>query len=129
MVYSVLEHVDDLAGGYRARRLWIKPGGFLSHPIEFRCHNTARVWNGHWRYSDLIWRLIRGRRSYSAHLRLLEENGFSFVGGRTTKSDSHIAHAQLAPRFRHTTDQDLTTSSALIQAVPRPAPAAWRSAA
>ena len=31
--------------------------------------------------------------------------------------ESGIARAQLAPRFRHLTDDDLTTSSALLQAV------------
>jgi len=125
---AVLEHVDELPGSYRAMRLWIKPDGLISHQIDFRCHNTARVWNGHWRYADLTWRLIRGRRSYllnrepySTHLRLLAENGFAFVGGQTARSDSQIARGELAPRFRHLTDQDLSTSSALIQAVPRPA--------
>jgi hypothetical protein len=124
---AVLEHVDDLAGSYRAMRLWIKPDGLISHQIDFRCHNTARVWNGHWRYSNAVWRMIRGRRSYllnrepySTHLRLLAENGFAFVGGRTAHADSPIARRQLAPRFRDLTDQDLTTASALIQAVPRP---------
>ena len=49
---AVLEHVDKLSGSYRAMRLWIKPDGLLSHTIDFRCHSTARIWNGHWRYSD-----------------------------------------------------------------------------
>jgi hypothetical protein len=125
---AVLEHVDDLPGSYRAMRLWIKPDGILSHQIDFRCHNTARAWNGHWRYSDAVWTMIRGRRSYllnrepySTHLRLLEENGFAFVGGQTAKAESHIERSALAPRFRRITDQDLITSSALIQATPRPA--------
>ena len=94
---AVLEHVDELPGSYRAMRLWIKPDGMISHQIDFRCHNTARVWNGHWRYSDAVWTMIRGRRSYllnrepySTHLRLLEENGFTFVGGQTAKAESHI---------------------------------------
>jgi len=107
-------------------RLWIKPNGLISHQIDFRCHNTARTWNGHWRYSNFVWTLIRGRRSYllnrepySTHLRLLAENGFDFVGGQTARLDSSFASPQLAPRFRHMTEQDLTTSSALIQAVPR----------
>jgi hypothetical protein len=125
---AVLEHVDDLASSYRAMRLWIKPGGMLSHQIDFRCHSTARVWNGHWKYSDLTWRLIRGRRSYllnrepySTHLRLLAENGFAFAGGQTAHLESRIARSELASRFRHLTDQDLIISSALMQAVPRPA--------
>ena len=122
---AVLEHVDELPGSYRAMRLWIKPDGMISHQIDFRCHNTARVWNGHWRYSDAVWTMIRGRRSYllnrepySTHLRLLEENGFTFVGGQTAKVESQIGRPALAPRFRHLTDQDLITSSALIQAIP-----------
>jgi hypothetical protein len=128
LLYSqaVLEHVDDLASSYRAMRLWIKPNGLISHQIDFRCHNTARTWNGHWRYSNFVWTLIRGRRSYllnrepySTHLRLLAENGFAFVGGQTARLDSSFASPQLAARFRHMTEQDLTTSSALIQAVPR----------
>jgi hypothetical protein len=34
-----------------------------------------------------------------------------------TVQPSAITRAQLAPRFRHLSDEDLTTSSALIQAV------------
>ena len=93
---------------------------------RFSRHSTARFWNGHWKYSDRVWKLIRGRRSYllnrepySAHLRLLAENGFAAVGGQQTKADPVIAREQLAPRFRHLTDQDLTTPTAVIQAVPR----------
>ena len=124
---AVLEHVDELAGSYRAMRLWIKSDGLLSHTIDFRCHSTARVWSGHWRYSDAVWRLIRGRRSYllnrepySTHLRLLAENGFATVGSQTTEA-TPAERAQLAPRFRHLTDQDLSTAVAVIQAATRPA--------
>jgi hypothetical protein len=125
---AVLVHVDELAGSYRAMRLWIKPDGLLSHTIDFRCHSTARVWHGHWRYSDRIWKLIRGRRSYllnrepySAHLRLLAENGFATVGRQTKEGIPAATRAQLAPRFRDLTDEDLTTAAAVIQAVTRPA--------
>ena len=125
---AVLEHVDELSSSYRAMRLWIKPDGLLSHTIDFRSHSTARIWNGHWRYSDAVWKLIRGRRSYllnrepySTHLRLLAENGFTVVGSQTTEGAAETARAQLAPRFGHLTDQDLTTALAVIQATTRPA--------
>jgi hypothetical protein len=126
MLYSqaVLEHVDDLPGAYRAMRQWLKAEGLASHQIDFRCHNTAHEWNGHWKYSDLTWRLIRGRRSYllnreafSTHARLLAEQGFEIVRSQTDTAGSNVARAELAPRFRQLTDEDLTTSSALIQAV------------
>jgi hypothetical protein len=125
---AVLEHVDDLASSYRAMRLWIKPDGLLSHTIDFRCHSTARVWNGHWRYSDAVWKLIRGRRSYllnrepySTHLRLLRENGFALVADQITDGAPETDRAQLAPRFAHLADQDLTTAVAVIQATTQPA--------
>jgi hypothetical protein len=128
---AVLEHVDELPGTYRAMRLWIKPDGFMSHGIDFRAHSTARFWNGHWSYSDAVWRLIRGRRSYllnrepySTHLRLLAENGFAIVGVVPTRAEPVVPRDRLAPRFRHLTDQDLTTPTAVIQAVPQPHPAA-----
>jgi hypothetical protein len=124
---AVLEHIDELPGTYRAMRLWIKPDGFMSHGIDFRAHSTARFWNGHWSYSDTVWRLIRGRRSYllnrepySTHLRLLAENGFTTVGVVPTKAEPIVSRDRLAPRFRHVTDQDMTTPTAVIQAVPHP---------
>jgi hypothetical protein len=124
---AVLEHIDQLPGTYRAMRLWIKPDGFMSHGIDFRAHSTARFWNGHWSYSDAVWKLIRGRRSYllnrepySTHMRLLAENGFTTVGIVPTKAAPIISREQLAPRFRELTDDDLTTPTVVIQAVPRP---------
>ncbi|HEY4184417.1 MAG TPA: methyltransferase domain-containing protein [Polyangia bacterium] len=124
---AVLEHVDQLAGAYRAMGLWLKPGGLLSHEVDFRCHNTAHEWNGHWQYSDRTWRVIRGKRSYllnrepySRHLQLLAENGFDLVGGSKDQRTSRLTKADLAPRFRQIAADDLTTSTAHLQAVKRP---------
>jgi hypothetical protein len=81
MTYSqaVLEHVDELASTYQELYRWLKPGGFMSHEIDFRCHRTARKWNGHWAYSDSAWKLIRGvwpyllsRQPHSTHIELLQ---------------------------------------------------------
>ena len=123
---AVLEHVDDLPSAYRAMALWLKPNGLASNQIDFRCHNTAHLWNGHWFYSDRTWRLIRGKRAYllnrapfSRHLELLAQNGLALAGTRTEKLVSSIARGDLAPRFRGMSEDDLTTSSALIQAIRR----------
>jgi len=126
MVYSqaVLEHVDDLAGTYRALRTWLRPGGFMSHAIDFTSHSTATAWNGHWACADLHWRLIRGGRPYllnrqphSVHLRLLADLGFTVVCDEPVTSPSRLPRARLAPRFADLTDADLVTSEAFIQAV------------
>jgi hypothetical protein len=121
---AVLEHVGDLSGTYKALRSWLKPGGVMSHEIDFKSHRTARKWNGHWTYSDLLWKLVVGRRSYllnrepySVHIKLLDRLGFRVVCKLKSKSESGISRSQLAPRFRHLSDDDLTTSDAFIQAV------------
>ena len=53
---AVLEHVDDLQGVYAAMRKWLKPDGIMTHQIDFKCHGKANAWNGHWTYSDFVWR-------------------------------------------------------------------------
>lgn len=120
---AVMEHVDDLAGTYSAIRKSLRAGGLLSHQIDFRSHRMVPEWNGHWSCSELLWKLIRGRRRYllnrqpcSTHLQLLEEHGFTIAGVQRMRSESRIGRGDLSPRFSHVTDDDLTTAGALIQA-------------
>jgi len=128
MVYSqaTLEHVDDLRRTYEALYLWLKPGGLMSHQIDFKCHGISSVWNGHWALSDFAWKLLRGKRRYllnrqphSAHISLLRESNFEVVCDMTFETNSGIERKSLAPRFRELSDEDLTTSGVFIQAVKR----------
>ncbi len=126
MIYSqaVLENIDDLLGAYKAMRLWLKPCGFISHQIDFKCHGTAKQWNGHWKYSDRVWRLIRGKRPYlinrapySAHVSKMKEAGFSILEAIQFKSQTSTSRNDLAPRFRNMSDADLVTSGGFFQAI------------
>lgn len=123
---AVLEHVDDLAHAYQKMYDWLKPGGVMSHVIDFRCHHTARSWNGHWTYSDLTWTLIRGRRPYfinrapcSTHASLLRQTGFDVVFECPRPQSSTIDEKHLASSFREgtLTPADLLTSGLFVQAV------------
>jgi SAM-dependent methyltransferase len=123
---AVLEHVDDLAHAYQKMYDWLKPGGVMSHVIDFRCHHTARSWNGHWTYSDLTWTLIRGRRPYfinrapcSTHASLLRQTGFEVVFECPRPQSSTIGEKHLASSFRKgtLTQADLLTSGLFVQAV------------
>ena len=123
---AVLEHVDDLPVAYRSMYRLLSPGGFMSHTIDYRCHGTARQWNGHWKYSDFTWNLVFGRRPYlinramhSWHLGLIEELGFETVFVRRLRLPSEIDARHLAPSFRNS-ETDQTVSGAFIQAL-RPA--------
>ena len=125
MIYSqaVMEHVDDVVFAYKTMYQWLRNGGFVSHQIDFKSHGTAAEWNGHWRYSDRVWKLIRGRRRYfinrlphSAHIRLLEQNGFEVASDIRVEEQDGVKRSQLAKKFRYLCDEDLKISGAFIQA-------------
>ena len=125
LIYSqaVMEHIDDLPHAYQTMARWLKPGGYLSHAIDFRSHNLARGWNGHLAYSDFTWRLIRGRRPYlinrqplSTHLKLLQAQGFQLREQTPETAPPDIPRHRLASAFRELSDADLTTAVAFIQA-------------
>jgi len=126
MVYSqaVLEHVDDLEPTYAALAAWLKPGGSASHQIGFYSHRLTAAWNGHWAISDLVWKIMRGKRPFllnrepaSTHVQLLAGSGLRIVNERRVTIPSDITRAELAPRFRSMSDADLTTKSVFLQAV------------
>lgn len=126
MVFSqaVLEHVNDLSFTYAALFRWLRPGGFMSHRIDFRCHGTASEWNGHWRYPEFFWEVIKGKRPFlinrephSTHVQLLDENGFELVCDLPTHLPSRYSLCDFAPRFRGMMEEDRTTSGAFMQAV------------
>ena len=120
---AVLEHIDDLRGVYAAMRRWLKPDGIMSHQIDFKCHGKANAWNGHWTYTDFVWKVIVGRRSYllnrqphSVHVNLMEQSGFKILDDTIFRSASQLRREELAARFRALSDDDLTTSGAFIVA-------------
>lgn len=128
LIYSqaVLEHIDDLKSVYGNMYAWLKPNGYLSHQIDYKCHGTADEWNGHWTYSDLVWSLIRGNRSYlinrephSTHIRIMQSEHFDVVCEIIFESESRIKINQLASRFKTMSSNDLVISGAFVQAVKR----------
>lgn len=123
---TVLEFPPDLAGAYSEMCRWLKPGGIMSHEIDFKSVGMTVEWNGHWSCSDPLWRLAAGRRRnrlnrepHSTHVALMRKVGCDIVRDERTVQPSGITRAQLAPRFRHLTDDDLSTSSVLLQAIKR----------
>jgi len=124
MIFSqaVMEHVDNLPYAYKSMYDWLRPGGFMSHQIDFKCHGTAYKWSGHWAYSDRVWQLIIGKGSYllnrepySTHIRFIKENNFKIVCDKRVKNDRGISRGELAPRFKNFSDEDLLISGTLIQ--------------
>ncbi|CUS36094.1 methyltransferase domain-containing protein [Candidatus Nitrospira nitrificans] len=120
---AVMEHVDPLKEIYAECFRILNPDGFMSHQIDLRCHDTASEWNGHWKYSELTWRLMRGGRPWfinrqpcSVHLDLVKQVGFSLCAEIKQLSSSGISNRQLASRFRSLSESDLKTSGVFVLA-------------
>jgi SAM-dependent methyltransferase len=118
---AVMEHVDDLERTYAACRAWLRPGALMSHQIDFKSHGTATRWNGHWAYSDLAWRMVRGARSYlinraphSEHLEALGTAGFQVLEDLRIFRHDGLPPARLARPYRDLDSDDLTTAGAFI---------------
>jgi SAM-dependent methyltransferase len=121
--HSVLEHVAALEPMYRAMWRALRPGGVMTHSIDFSSHGTSHEWNGHWTVPDVMWQWMQGRRSYflnrepaSTHRALLEHVGFEVTGFHLTPLASSLGRNDLASRFRHLSESDLNTVSAFVVA-------------
>jgi len=120
---AVMEHVDQLEVLYAECFRSLKPGGFMSHQIDLQCHDTAPEWNGHWKYSELTWRLMRGGRPWfinrqpcSVHLGLVKRVGLKLCVEVRQFGNLGISSRQLANGFQTLSESDLKTSGVFIMA-------------
>ena len=126
---AVLEHVEDLRHTYDSMYRWVKQGGYISNAIDFESHGLSNEWNGHWSFSDLTWKLMKGNRPYlinreplSKHIEAAQDAGFetiSIIPVKTFPSDEYtgsIRRDELAKKFENMSEEDFTTASAYILA-------------
>jgi SAM-dependent methyltransferase len=120
---AVLEHVDDVPFTHRAVHRWLRHGGWASHTIDCRSHGWADGWGGHWSYSDLEWRLVRGKRpwmlnrySCSQHAGAAEAAGFEITMRLPRTAAEPMPRERVAARLRPVlTDDDLRCDSLFLQ--------------
>lgn len=118
---AVLEHVEDLSNTYKSMSLWLKPGGFMSHDIDFKSHGITKSWNGHWLFSDWEWKIVQGgedclinREPVSKHKELLDQFKFDIIIEKNNFRQSEIDKSHLSHSFIGLTMNDLTTPEAYI---------------
>ncbi len=119
---AVLEHVDDIQATYANLSKWLRPGGLMSHRIDYSSHGITHDWNGHWAVSELMWNITRGKRAYlinrlphSAHLQALGVSGFSILLDLRTEG-APLTREFLSKSFQSLTSEDLGTTGAFILA-------------
>jgi hypothetical protein len=118
---AVMEHVDDLSTTYHAISEWLKPRGFCSHQIDFKSHNLTPSWDGYRAFSDLKWRMLRGKRPYlinrepcSTHEKLLGANGLELLETLRFSKPPETTRNQLAHRFAGLSEDDRKTSGVFL---------------
>ena len=121
--HSVLEHVVDLETTYRALYLWLKPKGMMTHQIDFASHGLSEQWNGYRAYSELLWKIIYGKRTYlinrqphSVHIDQILKNNFDVICDLQNYRTDGIQRSTLSEYWKNITDDDLSCSEAFIQA-------------
>jgi hypothetical protein len=123
--HSVLEHVNDVPGTYRAMCAWLRPGGWLSHQIDLSAHGLTREWNGFRAVPEPVWKMLAGRRSFlinrepaSVHLAQIAAGGCDIVCAmRHVPAAGGIARAQLSSTWRGISDDDLACDGVFVQAI------------
>lgn len=123
---AVLEHVLDLDNIYKIMYKWLKPGGYISHVIDYGAHEYSDNWYEHLYVSDSYWRfLMHGRMypinrvSHSYHLNKISEAGFTILiseRNKDTKADALKINKSICKFFN---EDDLCTKSGLIIAQKR----------
>lgn len=122
-IYSqaVLEHVDDLPYTYQVMSDWLKPGGYMSHTIDFKSHGLSAYWNGQWTFNRFEWALAKAGRPYllnrkpcSFHVHLHEQNGFNIKTKRPVKQKNMLSRQKLIKAYRGLSEEDITTSGVYI---------------
>jgi hypothetical protein len=126
LIYSqaVMEHVEDIASAYTAMYKWLKPGGILSHQIDFKTHEMTKEWNGHWYIAPYLWKFLLHGRKYSinrlpvsAHVNAIEKAGFTIKNVQPVHSNNSFGSKPVKVNNCNFTKDDYQISSALIQAV------------
>jgi hypothetical protein len=121
--HVVLQHVQSPQIIWKEIDQLMCSGGVCSHQIGFGSHGTSAVWNGHWTYPELLWRIALGRKVFlinreplSSHLSAALQCGLTPIETLRLSDTKGVARASLAPRWQSLSNDDLCTKGALILA-------------
>lgn len=124
--HSVLQYVPDLDGAYRALSSWLRPGGMMSHQIDFGSMGLSSKWNGYRSCPESIWNLLSqkashviNRQPHSLHIHLLTKHGLEIFENQAKYRTDGIKRSQLSATWENISDNDLNCCGAFIQAKKR----------
>jgi hypothetical protein len=123
--HSALEHVDRLEHAYLCCGKWLKKDGIMTHEIDYTSHLLTKRWNGQFCLTDIMWKLVRGRRTYainrtahSTNVELLKLNGMSLLTEVRFEEPGGASKSEFARNFSHLTERDARTTLAFLVCKP-----------
>lgn len=121
---SVMEHIIDYPKIYYLLKGCLKDNGIMFHDIDYHNHKIGKQWNGHWCYSNFLWKIIAGNRpsfinraTHSMHTSVMKHLAFNILAEYRTQKISHIARKCLSKQFKSMTEEDLNTCGGYIIAL------------
>jgi hypothetical protein len=120
---AVMEHVSELEYIYKIMYKWLKPGGIISHQIDFKAHETSTNWDGHFFMPNYLWNILAHGRKYpinrmplSEHIRHIQNAGFEIVAVEPYEQKGNYAGKIPTVENMTFSEQDLKTASAYVLA-------------
>ncbi len=121
--HVVIQHIDDINNTFFNMNYWLKPGGYVSHLIDYKSLGFTTRWNGHWTFSDWEWRILVGGRKFSqnklphsAYIQLFEAYNFKILFLTINKKENTLTKNMLAKKYRMLSQDDLCTCESYIVA-------------
>ncbi len=118
---AVMEHVIKLENAYKAMYKYLKKDGYISHQIDYKAHETHKVWNGHWNYNNLLWKIIMHGRSYPInrkthleHIKKIIQAGFTIKNVLKVERNDGYKSSNLPVKYSQLNSEDMATASAHI---------------
>ena len=115
--HVVLQHIDEIEDAFSSMDHWLKPGGYVSHIIDYRSLGFTNIWNGQWTIPDWEWKIMVGGRMFSVnkkphsfYIDLFKRNNIELLYVAKDTLPNQLTRNRLAEKYRNMSDDDLNTS-------------------
>jgi hypothetical protein len=113
---AVMEHVAEADKVYSRLHDCLKLSGLMFHDIEYNSHHTSKHWNGHWAFSNFVWKLIKGKRPmiinripHSIHAKMMALSGFKLIDDFRVIKESSLTRELVAYENGDISAEDLSS--------------------
>lgn len=115
--HAVLQHIDEIEAAFSSMDHWLKPGGYVSHIIDYKSLGFTKTWNGHWTFTDWEWKIMVGgrkfsinRKPHSFYIDQFKKNNIELLCVAKDTRPNQLKRNQLAKKFSNISEDDLNTS-------------------